>query len=65
VDYFNIPGCTYCNPQVASIGITEQKAKEMKHNFIIGKFPFTASGKAHAIGEAQGFIKLIIDKDSD
>ncbi len=61
VDYNNIPGCTYCQPQVASVGLTEEKAKEAGHEVKIGKFPFTASGKAHAIGEAKGFVKLVFD----
>lgn len=61
VDYKNIPGCTYCMPQVASVGLTEEKAKEQGYEVKIGKFPFTASGKAHAIGEARGFVKLVID----
>lgn len=61
IDYSNIPGCTYCNPQVASIGLTEAKAKELGHDVRIGKFPFTASGKATAIGEAKGFVKLVFD----
>ena len=61
VDYENIPGCTYCQPQVASIGLTEQKAKEKGYDLKIGKFPFMASGKAFAIGERDGFVKLIFD----
>lgn len=62
VDYSNIPGCTYCQPQVASVGLTEAKAKEAGHEVRIGKFPFTANGKAHGIGKAQGFVKLVFDK---
>jgi dihydrolipoamide dehydrogenase len=62
VNYNNIPGCTYCQPQVASIGMTEAKAKEAGYTLKIGKFPFTASGKAHGIGEAKGFVKLIFDE---
>ena len=54
------PGCTYCQPQVASIGLTERAAKESGQKFRIGKFPFSASGKARAIGETDGFVKLII-----
>ncbi len=54
------PGCTYCQPQVASIGLTERAAKEKGLKFRVGKFPFLASGKAHAIGEADGFVKLLI-----
>jgi dihydrolipoamide dehydrogenase len=61
VDYANIPGCTYCQPQVASIGLTEKKAKEAGYEIKVGKFPFTANGKAHGIGKAQGFVKLIFD----
>lgn len=61
IDYSNIPGCTYCNPQVASVGLTEAKAKEKGYDVKIGKFPFTASGKAHGIGEAKGFVKLVFD----
>ena len=63
IDYGNIPGCTYCNPQVASVGMTEEKAKEAGFTVKIGKFPFTASGKAHGIGEAKGFVKLVIDEE--
>lgn len=62
VDYGNIPGCTYCQPQVASIGLTEEKAREMGYSLKIGKFPFMASGKAFAIGERDGFVKLIFDE---
>jgi dihydrolipoamide dehydrogenase len=54
------PGCTYCQPQVASIGLTERAAKESGRKFRIGKFPFNANGKARAIGETDGFVKLII-----
>ena len=61
VDYDNIPGCTYCQPQVASIGLTEQKAREKGHELKIGKFPFSASGKGRAIGETEGLVKLIFD----
>ncbi|MBU3741382.1 MAG: dihydrolipoyl dehydrogenase [Candidatus Kapabacteria bacterium] len=61
VNFNNIPGCTYCQPQVASIGLTEKKAKEAGYEVKIGKFPFTANGKAHGIGKAQGFVKLVID----
>lgn len=62
IDYNNIPGCTYCIPQVASIGLTEDKAKELGHKIKVGKFPFTANGKAHGIGKAFGFVKLIFDE---
>ncbi len=62
VDYSNIPGCTYCQPQVASVGMTEKAARAAGHEVRIGKFPFKASGKARAIGETDGFVKLVIDK---
>jgi dihydrolipoamide dehydrogenase len=61
IDYNNVPGCTYCQPQVASIGLTEAKAKEAGYEVRVGKFPFTANGKAHGIGEANGFVKLVFD----
>jgi len=61
IDYTTIPGCTYCHPQVASVGMTEKKAKEDGREIKIGKFPFMASGKAFAAGERDGFVKLIFD----
>lgn len=61
IDYSTIPGCTYCQPQVGSIGMTEKKAKEAGYELKIGKFPFMASGKAFAVGEREGFVKLIFD----
>jgi len=61
IDYNNIPGCTYCQPQVASVGYTEEKAKELGYEIKIGKFPFMANGKAFAVGERDGFVKLIFD----
>lgn len=60
-DYKNIPGCTYTNPEVASVGLTEKAAKEAGYDIKIGKFPFTASGKASAAGARDGFVKLIFD----
>ena len=62
VDYDNIPGCTYCQPQVASVGLTENAVKEKGIEYKIGKFPFSALGKARAIGHTDGFVKLIFDK---
>ena len=62
LDYDNIPGCTYCQPQVASVGLTERACKDKGLEYKVGKFPFTALGKATAIGERDGFIKLIFDK---
>jgi dihydrolipoamide dehydrogenase len=57
-----IPGCTYCSPQIASVGITEQAAKEKKLDVRVGRFPFTGNGKAIALGEDQGLVKVIFDK---
>ncbi len=62
IDYKNIPGCTYSHPQVASVGMTEAQAKDAGYDVKIGKFPFTASGKAHGIGEAKGFVKIVFDE---
>jgi dihydrolipoamide dehydrogenase len=62
VDYESIPGCTYCHPQVASIGMTEEQAREAGYELKIGKFPFSASGKATAAGEREGFVKLLFDE---
>lgn len=65
IDYGNIPGCTYITPEVASVGITEKKAKEQGLDYRVGKFPFTASGKATAAGARDGFVKLIVDAATD
>ncbi|MBT4738490.1 MAG: dihydrolipoyl dehydrogenase [Flavobacteriales bacterium] len=61
IDYGNIPGCTYCSPEIASVGLTEDAAKEAGHEIKVGKFPFTASGKASAAGHKDGFVKVIFD----
>lgn len=61
IDYNNIPGCTYCSPEVASVGYTEKAAKEAGYEVKIGKFPFSASGKAKAAGASDGFVKVIFD----
>lgn len=61
IDYGNIPGCTYCSPEIASVGMTEKKAKEAGYDIKVGKFPFIASGKATANGDTDGFIKVIYD----
>ncbi len=61
LDYGNIPGCTYCSPEVASVGLTEAQAKEQGLEIKIGKFPFSASGKASAGGNTEGFVKVIFD----
>ncbi len=62
INYETIPGCTYCQPQVASIGLTEAKAIEEGYKIKVGKFPFSASGKSAAIGEREGFVKIIFDE---
>ena len=61
MDPKNIPGCTYCHPQVASVGLTEAKAKEAGYEVKVGNFPFIGNGKAIALGEAEGFIKTVFD----
>lgn len=61
IDYGNIPGCTYCSPEIASVGYTEEKAKEAGYDIKVGKFPFSASGKASASGAKDGFVKVIYD----
>jgi dihydrolipoamide dehydrogenase len=62
VDYGNVPSCTYCHPQVAAIGLTEAAARAGGREIAVGKFPFTASGKAVAQGETEGFVKVVADK---
>jgi dihydrolipoamide dehydrogenase len=61
LDYGNIPGCTYCSPEIASVGMTEKAAKEAGYDIKVGKFPFSASGKASAAGAKDGFVKMIYD----
>jgi dihydrolipoamide dehydrogenase len=61
----NIPACTYCQPQVASVGLTEEAARQAGHNMRVGRFPFSASGKALAVGESEGLVKVIFDADSE
>ena len=61
LDYGNIPGCTYCTPEIASVGLTEKQAKEEGYEIKVGKFPFSASGKAKAAGNSDGFVKVIFD----
>ena len=61
IDYGNIPGCTYCTPEIASVGLTEKQAKEKGYEIKVGKFPFSASGKATANGDTDGFVKVIFD----
>ena len=62
LNYDNIPSCTYCSPEVASVGFTEKQAKDLGYEINVGKFPFSASGKANAAGHSDGFVKVIFDK---
>ncbi len=62
MDKLKIPGCTYCNPQIASVGLTEKKAKEAGYDINVGRFPFIGNGKAIALGEPEGMVKTIFDK---
>ena len=59
IDYSNVPGATYCHPEVASVGLTEQQCKEKKIDYKVGKFPFSANGRARTAGESEGFVKII------
>jgi dihydrolipoamide dehydrogenase len=61
IDYNNVPGCTYCSPEIASVGLTEKAAKDAGYEIKVGKFPFLASGKASASGATEGFVKVIYD----
>ncbi|HUS00942.1 MAG TPA: dihydrolipoyl dehydrogenase [Chitinophagaceae bacterium] len=61
IDYNNVPGCTYCSPEIASVGLTEKAAKDGGYEIKVGKFPFLASGKASAAGSTEGFVKVIYD----
>jgi len=65
VNYDQIPGCTYCSPEVASIGLTEAKAKERGYDVAVGKFPFTAIGKARVVNDTSGFVKIVAEKKYD
>ena len=62
IDYGNIPGCTYCYPEISSVGLTEQQALDKGYKIKVGKFPFSASGKASASGTKEGFVKVIFDE---
>lgn len=64
INYDAIPGCTYCHPEIASIGFTEKKATDMGYTISVGKFPFIASGRAKAMGDTGGFTKVVVDKSS-
>lgn len=61
LDYNNVPGCTYCSPEIASVGMTEKQAKDAGYEIKVGKFPFSASGKASAAGAPEGFVKVVFD----
>jgi dihydrolipoamide dehydrogenase len=61
IDYNNVPGCTYCIPEIASVGYTEKQAKDAGYEIKVGKFPLSASGKASAAGHTEGFVKVIFD----
>src|ERR1700742_2618951 len=61
LDYNNIPGCTYCTPEIASVGLTEKQARDAGYEIKVGKFPLTASGKAQGVGHPEGFVKVIFD----
>ena len=62
VHYNKIPGCVYCQPEVGTIGMTEKQVKEKGYDYTVGKFPFKAAGKAVAVGDTEGFVKIISDK---
>ena len=65
LNYDQVPGCTYCTPEVASIGLTEEKARERGYDVVVGKFPFSAVGKARIINQASGFVKIVAEKKYD
>lgn len=65
IDYNNVPSCVYCSPEIASVGYTEVQLIKNKIDYLVGKFPFSASGKAKAIGETEGFVKVLVDKKYD
>src|SRR4051812_38631606 len=65
IDYGKVPGCYYCNPEVASVGMTEAKARERGYDVKVGKFPFAANGKASILGQRNGFVKVVADKKYD
>jgi len=62
LNYDQIPGCTYCHPEIGSIGLTEAKARERGHEVVVGKFPFSAIGKARVLNDTEGFVKIVSDK---
>jgi dihydrolipoamide dehydrogenase len=64
LNYDAIPGCTYCHPEVASVGLTEDKAKKLGLEYAVGKFPYTANGRARAVGDSEGFVKILHEKNT-
>src|SRR5438552_10674167 len=62
IRYDNVPSVTYCHPEVASIGLTEDQCKERKIDYVAGRFPFSANGRARGTGETEGFVKILRDK---
>src|SRR3989442_8115745 len=62
IKYDNVPSVTYCHPEVASIGLTEEQCKEQKRDYVVGRFPFSANGRARGSGETDGFVKILRDK---
>ena len=65
INYDQIPGCTYCSPEIGSIGLTEAKARERGYDVVVGKFPFSAIGKARILNQASGFVKIVAEKKYD
>ena len=65
LNYDQVPACTYCSPEVASIGLTEEKARERGYEVAVGKFPFSANGKARILNQASGFVKIVSEKKYD
>jgi dihydrolipoamide dehydrogenase len=65
INYDQVPGCTYCSPEIGSVGLTEAKARERGHDVVVGKFPFSAIGKARILNQASGFVKIVAEKKYD
>jgi len=65
INYDQVPGCTYCTPEIGSVGLTEAKARERGYDVAVGKFPFSANGKARIVGQASGFVKIVAEKKYD
>jgi dihydrolipoamide dehydrogenase len=65
INYDQVPGCTYCSPEIGSIGLTETKARERGYDVVVGKFPFSAIGKARILNRTSGFVKIVAEKKYD